>query len=83
MLNADGLHVAGTLIHIEISIVETGGATQMRGSEGCDPIEMPIRICTLESTTTNLIEMPIKILNCTPVRTMYSCEYFKPLSISQ
>ena len=26
------------------------------------------------------IEMPVKILNCTPARTMYSCEYFKPLS---
>ena len=26
--------------------------------------------------------MPIKILNCTPARTMYSCEYFKPLSSS-
>ena len=24
--------------------------------------------------------MPIKVLNCTPARTMYSCEYFKPLS---
>ena len=42
---------------------------------------MPIRICTLESTATHLAGCySIKILNCTPARTMYSCEYFKPLS---
>ena len=61
MVNAHELHMAGTLIPIEIPMVETGGAPQMRGSGGCDSgfgqvllIEMPIRICTLESTTTHL-----------------------------
>ena len=35
--------------------------------------------CTLQST----IERLTKILNCTPARSMYSCEYFKPLSIER
>ena len=32
VVNAYELHVAGNLIPIEIPIVETGGAPQMRGS---------------------------------------------------
>ena len=36
VVNAYELHVAGNLIPIEIPIVETGGAPQMRGSGGCD-----------------------------------------------
>ena len=80
MVNAYELHVAGTLIPIEIPIVEIGGAPQMRGSGGCDSGFGQVLLrclpdrhggCTLQST----IEMPIKILNCTPAMTITSTQY--------
>ena len=89
MVNAYELHVAGTLIPIEIPIVEIGGAPQMRGSGGCDSGFGQVLLRCLSKYVLwrvqppiwlGAIEMPIKVLNCTPARTMYSCEYFKPLS---
>lgn len=89
MVNAYGLHVAGTLIPIEIPIVEIGGAPQMRGSGGCDSGFGQVLLRCLSKYVLwrvqppiwlGAIEMPIKVLNCTPARTMYSCEYFKSLS---
>ena len=89
MVNAYELHVTGTLIPIEIPIVEIGGAPQMRGSGGCDSGFGQVLLRCLSKYVLwrvqppiwlGAIEMPIKVLNCTPARTMYSCEYFKPLS---
>ena len=78
MVNAYELHVAGTLIPIEIPIVEIGGAPQMRGSGGCDSgFGQVLLRCLSESVLWRVqppiwpgaIEMPIKIHNCTPART--------------
>ena len=83
MVNAYELHVAGTPIPVEIPIVETGGAPQMRGSGGCDSgFGQVLLRCLSESVLWKAQPpiWPIKILNCTHARTMYSCEYFKPLS---
>ena len=44
MVNAYGLHVAGTLIPSEIPIVETGGAPKMRGSGGYHTLPNPSQI---------------------------------------
>ena len=89
IVNAYELHVAGTLIPIEIPIVEIGGAPQMRGSGGCDSGfgQVLLRclskyvLCRVQPPIwSGAIEITIKTLNCTPARTMHSCEYFKPLS---